>query len=236
MKKFYILLTILMFFPALYSQAQEVDLLWQAETYAPPFYKGRGLWSNQSRIHFMAIPQGLGDPAKLDYKWIKNGTVLGNISGIGKNYIFFSDSVLSRPQNVKIEITRPSIALGGYEEYEVLASASVILAPMSPTLLVYENNPLYGFMFHREISGTHELEEKEITFSAFPLFFSATSRADSAISYQWRTNVGEAETRNSVTYRTPDDASGSSEVRVRASSKSKIMQDANRSFLIQFGI
>lgn len=209
------------------ARAQEVDILWQGETYTPPFYKGRTLWSSQSRINFVAIPQGLGNSANLNYKWSRNGTVLGNINGVGKNTLSFSDSILSRPQTIKVEISS--------NQDLVLASESVTITPISPILIVYENNPLYGFMFHQETSGTHELREREITFSAFPFFFSILSRADDVINYEWRTNVGEVETRNSVTYRTPDDATGSSAVQVQVSNQAKITQDATKSFLVQFG-
>ncbi len=117
----------------------------------------------------------------------------------------------------------------------VLASVSVVVAPIVPTLAIYENNPLYGYMFHRETSGAHQLQDKEVTFAAFPLFFSALNRADGAINYEWRTNVGEVEIKNLVTYRSPDDVTGSSEVRVRVSNKEKILQDIKKSFLIEFG-
>ncbi|MDP3874996.1 MAG: hypothetical protein Q8Q22_00535, partial [bacterium] len=196
--------------------------------YAPPFYQGRTLWSNQSRITFLAVSHGLGNPTNLNYKWTKNGTVLGNINGVGKNTLSFVDSILSRPQTVKIDI------LSGQDV--VLASASVTVAPISPTLTIYENNPLYGFMFHRETSETFILQEKEVTFTAFPLFFSASNRSDNRVNYEWRTNIGgEAETKNSVTYRAPDDTAGSSQIQVRASSKDKILQSSNKSFFIQFG-
>lgn len=208
--------------------AQSVDLLWQGETYAPPFYKGRALWSNQSKITFVAIPQGLGSPASLYYKWTKNGTVLGNVSGVGRNYLYSYDSALSRPQNVEINI------LSG-PKGTVLASASTLVVPIPPALVVYENNPLYGFMFHREIGGTHQLKEKEVTFTAFPFFFSVFDRLNNDIGYEWRTNVGEAQIRNSVTYRTPEDESGVSAIGVRATSKSKILQTADNDFLVQFG-
>lgn len=216
-------------FIILYSthvQAQSIDLLWQGETYTPPFYKGRSLWSNQSRINFVAIPQGLGNPASLNYKWTKNDTVLGNLSGVGKNTLSFFDTILSRPQTIRIEIVSG--------EDEVLASASTVVTPISPMPAVYESNPLYGFMFHDETSGAYQLQKREITFAAFPFFFSVLNRADSGLSYEWRTNVGEAETRNSVTYRTPENAAGSSPVSVRVFNKGRIMQDAKRSFLVEF--
>lgn len=227
MKKFYFLLvTILLILPILSLHAQEVDLLWQGDTYVPPFYKGRTLWSSQSGIRFVAIPQGLGNAANLNYKWTKNGTVLGNISGAGKNTISFSDSILSRPQTIKVDIMS--------DQDGVLATASTLVVPVLPTLSVYENNPLYGLMFHREVSGTHELKEREVTFGAFPFFFDIINRQDGVVSYEWRTNIGNVETGNMVTYRTPDNTSGLSEVRVRTFNTEKILQDANKSFLVEF--
>ena len=207
------------------AYAQSVDLLWQGNTYTPPFYKGRTLWSNQSRITLVAIPQGLGSSANLTYKWTRNGTVLGSIGGVGRNSLSFTDSILSRPQTIKVEI------LSGQN---VLASTVANIAPITPVLAVYENNPLYGFMFHRETTGTHELEEREATFSAFPLFFSIVDRTDNTLEYEWRTNVGDAETTNSVTYRTPENMAGSSKVDARVSNKENIMQSASRNFLILF--
>ncbi len=235
MKKFYLLLVTLLLLPVLYVQAQEVDILWQGETYVPPFYQGRSLWSNQSKINFVAIAQGLGDPAKLSYRWTKNGTVLGKNNGIGRNTLSFFDTVLSRPQILKVDIIKPNISPGGYDEYTILASAHITVTPIIPTLLVYENNPLYGFMFHRETSGTFKLKEKEITFSAFPFFFSALNRMDDAINYEWHTNIGEAKTANSVTYRVPDNVAGSSQVSVRASNRDEIMQYTSKNFLLEFG-
>lgn len=207
----------------------EVDLLWQGETYVSPFYQGRALWSSQSRITFLAIPHGVGNisPANLIYRWSKNGTVLGNLSGTGKNSLTISDSILSIPQNIKVDVLS--------NQNTLLASASTFLAPISPQLSIYENNPLYGFMFHREIKETHRLENREITLAAFPFFFSAFDRADESVSYEWRTNAGDAGTGNAVTYRSPDDTDGSSAVRVRASNRDKIMQDSDENFLVQFG-
>ncbi len=207
--------------------AQSVDLLWHGDTYTPPFYQGKALWSKQSQIIFLAIPHGVGNPANLNYKWTRNGTVLGNISGIGRNTFSFFDSILSKPQIIKVDI------ISG--KNTVLASASVTVVPISPTLMVYENNPLYGFMFHKETGGAYKLQGEEITFTAFPFFFSALERVNNTLSYEWRTNVGLSETGNSVTYRIPDNTSGSSQVSVKILNTDKIMQSAGKSFLVQFG-
>ncbi len=207
--------------------AQSVDLLWQGETYTPPFYKGRSLWSSQSRIVLLAMTQGLGNPSNLIYKWTKNGTVLGNINGVGKNSLSFTDSILSRPQTIRVDV------LSG--QNAVLASASVNVTPEPPILIIYENNPLYGFMFHRAVDREYKFREKETTFTAFPFFFSISDRADDTIDYEWRTNNGNLETKNSVTYRAPDETAGTSQIEVSASNKEKILQSSGKNFLIQFG-
>jgi len=227
MKRFYFLsITILLTLPVLGVQAQSVDLLWQGETYTSPFYKGASLWSTQSRITLVAIPHGLGDPTKLNYKWTKSGTVLGNINGIGRETISFVDSIISRPQTIEVEIIS--------SQSGVLASNSVFIAPIAPTLAVYENNPLYGFMFNREVGKSYTLQDKEITLAGFPFFFSTISRFDNSLKYNWRTNAGGVEIEPVVTYRVPDNTHGASQVSVSASSDAKITQKDNKSFVIQF--
>ena len=225
MKSFYSLLIAFLLVPAFGASAQEVDILWQGETYTPPFYEGRTLWSNQSRITLVAIPQGLGNPASLNYKWIKNGTVLGNINGVGRNYLSFVDTVLSRPQTIEVEI------IGG--DRGVLAKGSVYVVPRLPALAVYENSPLYGLMFHKEISE-YDMQNPEVVLAAFPLFFSATDRFDPAVEYEWLSNSGSKNRESSVTYRVPEGGSGSSQVTLKAKSLQNIMQSATKSLLLKF--
>ncbi|MEK7176166.1 MAG: hypothetical protein AAB695_02200 [Patescibacteria group bacterium] len=229
MKKFVITILILSsyFLLPTSTHAQSVDLLWQGSSYVPPFYQGRTLWSNQSKVVLLAIPHGLGLAANLNYKWTKNGTVLGNTNGVGKNSLSFLDSILSKPQSIKVDIIS--------SQDEVLASASVVIVPVSPSLLVYEKNPLYGYLFHKEVGGAYALSEKEITLTAFPFFFSVRNRADNTVGYAWRTNVGGMESGNAVTYRAPENVSGSSQVSASASNKDEIAQQAQKSFLVQFG-
>ena len=88
----------------------EVDLLWQGEVYTPPFYSGKTLWPRQGKITIVAIPHvtatggGELDPSNLVYKWSKDGVVLGQSSGFGKNSISFTDSIISRPPKIMVEI------------------------------------------------------------------------------------------------------------------------------------
>ncbi len=228
MKKalFIFLLTTYYLLPTTLS-AQSVDILYSGETYTPPFYQDGALWSKESFIHLLAIPNGLGDPSKLDYKWSQNGTVLGAISGIGRNSIRFKDSIFSKPQAIKVEIISP--------DEEVVALSRLDIKPQPTEILVYEKNPLYGFLFNTEVSTGYNLPQGEITFTAFPLFFSAQSYGSPNIGYVWRSNAGESSQTDSVTYRVPEGKGGFSEVSVEVTNSETFRQTAEQSFLVQFG-
>jgi len=227
MRKVYLLLLIILLFSPLSNiGAQEVDILWQGETYSPPFYKGRDLWSRQSNITLVAVPQGLGNPANLNYRWSRNTVVLGSLSGIGRNFLSLEDSVISRPQTIRVSI---------FAGETRLATDVIQIVPVSPSLVIYESNPLYGFMFHKKVSETYPLGNREVTFTAFPFFFSVADRSGSDIEYQWGSNAGDVITTNSATYRAPDQTSGFARIQVRSKSEDKILQSAGEGFLIQFG-
>lgn len=209
------------------ASAQSVDLLYQGQTYAPPFYRGGSLWSGESNIVLFAVPQGLGDPASLTYKWRQGTTVIGNASGVGKNVLVFSDNIFSRPQIFSVQIID--------NDDNVIAQAVASVSPTAPSLLVYEKNPLYGFLFNREVSDTYPLSGQEATFGAFPLFFSAQSRNDGATAYEWKSSAGSKDRGSEVTYRVPDAAVGQASVSVAASNPATVRQQASRNFLVQFG-
>lgn len=220
------LLLILPFFTL--KAAGEVDLLWQGETYAPPFYEGRSLWTNESRITFFAIPNLAGvDPSSLIYRWKKDGTVLGSLSGINKRTLTLVDSILSVPVEVRVDIFIK-------EGTNPIGSATVTLRPALPRLVIIEDNPLYGLMFHKAVGSIFNLSEEEVTFSAMPFFARVGFREAPALTYTWRTNAGDSRTGNIVTYRAPEGSSGSSSVTVKVVNGGVLAQPTEKNFLVQF--
>ncbi len=219
MMKFFVILSLLFLTP-IFLRAQSVDILWQGETYTPPFYLGKSLWSKESTITLVAMPTGLGSASNLNYRWIRNGTVLGNASGIGRSSISYTDSILSRPQEIRLEIVSGQ---------NVAASNSIIIVPKAPSLLIFEDNPLYGFMFHEAVRQTYNFPRAEVTFGAFPLFFS-----NSNLEYNWTTNSGETSKTRMVTYRAPADTEGEATVSLRVRSSKLVTQDAHSNFNINF--
>jgi len=213
--------------------AGEVDLLWQGETYVPPFYKGRKLWTKQSQITLVAIPHIiLSNGERIDiksliYRWTKDETVLGNSSGVGKNSLKLFDSILSLPQTIQVDILT--------DKNTVVASASINLVPQTVSVLIYEDNPLYGFLFNKEVGSNFILKSKEVSFVAFPFFFSVTNKNAPSLVYTWNNRSVVSETSNRVTFRAPDNTTGTSKISIGIQNENKILQTSTKNFIVKFG-
>lgn len=210
-----------------HAQTVSVDLLWKGTGYTPAFYKGKDLWAKQGQIVFTAIPHGFSNPASLIYKWRRNGEVLGSASGVGKSSLTLADSILSKPITIAIEIVD--------SDDMILAERSEALKPTPVKLLIYEDNPLYGLMLHHETGASFLLREKEVSFSAAPLFYSAGSRNSPLLRYAWNTSgAGADQATNRVTFRIPE-GSGTANIFVNAKNSNKLLQSAEAFFAVQFG-
>lgn len=209
----------------------EIDLLWQGEVYTPPFYKGKSFWPEQGLLTVQAVPNVFNSSGQkisqsnLVYRWYKNGSLVPGASGVGKSSFRFQDSILSTPQTIRVDIL--------INEQIISATASLNISPTSSRLLIYEDSPLYGFMFSKEVSAGFNLKERELTFQAFPLFFSVKNRDSESLTYNWRTGRIASGTKSRITFRAPDNAAGNSQVSLKTNSN-LTMQSAERNFLVQF--
>ena len=210
-----------------------IDLLVEPETYTPPFYKGRGLWSFQSQVTVVAVPHVVVsgrelNPTNLVYTWSKDGTVLGQSSGAGKNSLSFVDSPLSLPTTITV-----SVSSNGSDP---LGTASIGLQADAPTLTVYEDNPLFGLLLNNAIQDSSTLKEREVTFAAIPFGFAESTRNSSKLSYTWNLNGTTAnQSGSSVTFRAPAGVTGNSNVDVSVRDTATALQSAEKNFLVQFG-
>ncbi|HRH25469.1 MAG TPA: hypothetical protein PLD99_00750 [Parcubacteria group bacterium] len=229
MKKLFLLLVLGILIPICGTRAEgEVDLIWEASTFTHPFYEGLPLWSNESSITLTAIPHLPNiSPNNIIYRWSKNKTVLGSLSGIGKNSLSIKDTVLSLPVEVTIDLFLENGS-------SPIGTATLSLTPTNPKLLIFENSPLYGMLSNKSIQNEFTIKEDEVTLSAVPLFSTVSKRTAGAFEYTWLTNSGERRIGDSVTYRAPEGGSGSASVVVRANNSKIIAQPKNVNFLIKF--
>jgi hypothetical protein len=162
----------------------EVEILWEGDSYAPPFYKGRTLAgpSGVIRAHALARlvrPNGSSvREADIVYTWYRNNTRIA--SGRGKSSVTFGGPALYGSED--ISVTAESI------DAELRGEAKITIQATDPKVELYENHPLFGVLYHRALVGSVSTVETEQKVAAVPYFANTRSPRDSALEYAWTVN------------------------------------------------
>jgi hypothetical protein len=162
-----------------------IDLLWEADSYVPPFYEGRALPSSGSMIRVLAIPHFVGSngpvPAsEIDFTWKLNNAVDEAQSGIGESSAVFPAAVLYDSDTIVVDAQTPDGSISG--------EATISIRTGDPVLVLYEDSPLFGIMYHLALGQSSAAGESETSFAAVPYFASAASANDPALAYDWTVN------------------------------------------------
>lgn len=203
---------------------QEIDLLWEARSYTPPFYKGKALQGFMGDVVVVAIPNfvsngKLTQTRNATYKWQRNGDAINNESGFGKNSVSFKGGILLKPEEIEVEVTDDNFNR---------SKQTVAIEPMQPFALLYENNPLYGILFNKKVNQT-VLKNGEVSFSAVPYFFETPSKKSSLLKYSWKINGQESFVFNTdkAIFRYEDKEAGSSFIDLTVSHQTNFLQEAS---------
>lgn len=209
-----------------------VTILWEADTYTPPFYKGKALMTAQSRVRAIAIPDtNTGKSAlssgNLVYTWKKDGSVVSEASGYGKNSFAFVGPKPYGETNVRVQAS----SLSGSTNSEM----RVDIPLSTPFVLFYENNPLLGVLYKKPLSPNLTLSKKEFSVSAEPYFFSYEAVENPSSAYVWSLNGQQVHNPSHlITLRNESGAVGRSEVSLAAKGARQTFQNASRSLMINF--
>ena len=213
-----------------------VDLVWEADSYVPPFYKGKALYGYQGLITVIAVPHIIDSRGvkinsnNLTYKWTKDSKVLGGVSGYGKNKFSFSQSVLSHSPEIEVEVMS--------SDKKIKASGSIVLEPIEPKVVIYENNPLYGIIYEKALEGEFKLNGSEITLTAMPYFFSKDDAGGKKIKYDWSMNgrnINSNQNTKQTTFRNTQGATGSTRISIDLQNDNRELQSARTDVLLNFG-
>lgn len=212
-----------------------IDLLWQGNSYTPPFYKGRAMFTNQGSVTFVAIPNiidqngNVVSPKNVIYTWSKDGSVLGSLSGTGKNSLTLVDSILGLPMNISV--------VASTLDKSIVTKSSVSIQSDSPMILFYENNPLLGVLYNREIGNGFKLSSSEVNIMGIPYFFSNKDLQAGALKYTWTLNGSNISSpnQNSITLRGQKDSAGNSILGLKIENSNNILQTLEKSMNIEFG-
>lgn len=214
-------------------QPSELNLLWEAGSYTPPFYRGKALHSPKGIIKVVAMADVVGNGGfrlsknSLDYKWSRDGKILESLSGVGKNTFTIKPFVITPGfTTIGLKITEKG-------KKTTLATKSIRVIESSPKIIFYEDHPLLGISFNKALQKTFFLDKEELKIKAFPYFFSKEDV--DALNYQWRIN-GKKVTGNkdNLLVRVTEEK-GVSSISLQINNILKTLQFASASFFIEFG-
>lgn len=209
-----------------------VTILWEADTYTPPFYKGKALMSPQARVRAVAIPDIANakdalSPENLVFLWKYNGASDAAASGYGKNSFTFTGSKPYEVSDVRVRVSSTN---------DAISSEMKVVIPLSyPFVLFYENHPLLGVWYARPFGSKISLSKAELSISAEPYFFSNETIGVSEYRYSWTLNNSEVQTSGKViVLRNDVGTKGVSNISLGIQGLKKTFQAASRSLSIDF--
>ena len=162
----------------------EVDMLWEAQTYTPPFYKGKALPSYKSLVRVTAIPRFnalTSDPSQYYYKWTYN-KIQGAGEALGKNSIVIPMGWADSKIPVAVTVNLPGTDWSGYKLTNVSGH--------EPKLVLYEQAPLLGIQFDHALIAKVPKTGVGNTFNvhAVPYYFSTDNLQNGELIYTWTVN------------------------------------------------
>lgn len=208
-------------------QPEDVSLIAEPQGTVPPLYPGKSLVPLGGSVRVVAIANlqdAAGktlDPANLAYTWTVDGARITAGSGIGKTSLLVASPLQYRTRSVSVVVQSQSGSLVG--------GATISLSPSTPTVRIYENDPLLGVRFDKALLSTYSLGSAEASLYAAP--FSLPT--DSTPSIQWFLNSAAAQQGPILTLRPTGSGQGTASLSVTASSGSLANAVANLS--LSFG-
>lgn len=211
-----------------------VDLLWQADSYVPPFYKGKALYSHQSSVKVVAQPNiftkdGVLIPtSKLVYRWKLNKEFVASVSGVGKNIVTFSDAIPVNEKEISVEVSTADTS--------VKTVGQIFLHSVGTSPILYQDTPLTGISYERALPQSLTLSDSEMKLVIEPYFFSVKNRDSNSLYYAWSLNGKTVPdiTRSSIVFKVPEAEKGTAQVNVELRQPSKVFQTNASSLLINY--
>lgn len=210
----------------------DVRLLWEANSYVPPFYKGKALHSQHGSLKIVAMPEfvrnGAPVPASnLIYNWSNGQETYPSQSGYGRGVLIINGSLIGRDEKVSVVVTDPVSGMKTQGWADIRTSR--------PEILFYENSPYYGNLFDQAV-GAIDLTNEEVQVIAYPFFFS--NEEGDNIEYEWRLNnqtIPSLYNLRSAIFRKPEGEGGQSIISISVKNINKFMQQAESRFIMKWG-
>ncbi len=209
-----------------------VDLLWQTNTYTPPWYRGKALPVSGALLTIIALPtlssaEGAIEPQEAFYDWHVDNTPLSRESGMGKNTLQYRI-----PSNERLDkIIRVSV----YNKDKTVKMEKRITIPIQqPRIIFYELDPLRGPRIQHMIGNEYAMASASETQIIAEPFFSSIPAAQ--LSYEWtigNESLDPGETPRVLTYRVPSAITARQNVTLNVINPFSVFERLQKSFIIQ---
>ena len=214
-----------------------INLVWEADTYTPPLYRGKALYTPGAQVTVTAFPQVVANGRtisanNLSFQWERNGNPAPQLSGQGRSTFTFTGNQLRTSESVGVDVY-----FGG----ALVGRGSITISAVTPRIVLYPRDPLRGILYDQALPSAISLTSREITLQAEPFFFSRSSLANGSLTYQWelnnRSTTGPDAGRGILTLRKTGEGTGSAVIGVELQNTdgTKILQAAEAAVRIIFG-
>lgn len=155
-----------------------VDILWEADTYVPPFYKGKKLPTRQASVTLTAIPQfknpTVDSIRTAVYYWNRDFNPVPTSSGYAKQSFTFENSAIKPTENLGVTVRNRT-------ETEI-ATKEEDLIFKDPVIIFYEKEGSRIFERRGSRAG-FQVESNRFNLIAVPYFFAFDNPLD--ITFDW---------------------------------------------------
>lgn len=179
MKKIPLILSLLLALPTItLAQSSGVDLIWEAQTYVPPNYRGRTLPSPESLVRVVAITR-IKNPI---FYWRKDGLDVRSASGAGKNVLDYR-AATNGSNLIELTVTLPDGSIG--------ATAAARIPVAAPKIVFYETKD--GQIDYRRALKNLNIVTEQTKIIAEPFYFSLTDWLNRRLTFNWSANKQKIE-------------------------------------------
>lgn len=216
-----------------------VDLVWEANTYTPPFFKGKALQSANSLIRLTAFPVFVDssgytlDPGQLVYTWIQGTRTMPKISGKGQRTVTITNTEVLGALDITVRVTSPDGSFVG------IGKAKIPVA--QPEVIFYEDHPLLGVRYDHALGKEAVLAGTEESVVAEPYYFSGYQKGSDVLKYSWlvngvaNTGLGADSSSAVVLKGSADGGKSLARIDLRVRHKTLFMQSARQTLSVTSG-
>jgi hypothetical protein len=210
-----------------------VSILWEADTYTPPLYKGKALITPGAQFRLVALPElvtetGARVPAtELFYTWSRNGRKMPELSGYGKFAITLVNDTFIRPLSFGVTVSTLD---------KKIQADGIVTIPIAQTMiLLIEDHPLLGMRLFAPLGSRFALAREEVTLVAEPFYYSIDTRTAPILEYAWKVGNTQPASRDTLVFRRTGTQPGETAVELRTTHKGQLMQTNRVPFTVSFG-